>query len=286
MPPFAPFFRSTPVLLTTATTASGFASIEFTTRHVDVGVPLKTTAAAAALESFYRSGLNSKINYRLTGIRTSLFPNMHVQLPTRVVYITGFKTIRAIVDKYLRPQDFPGKELGVQALAAITPGVVMTPVSSILEACNATTSATPLYKRWVQGISARCGREVVFGIGLNQLTDHMETMMPASMNPALRNASACLTAGVLAGYFSHIPHNLSTLKLINPQRSYGQHLLTLAEHYRPTLARVTPNTTAQTVGSVVLAVVAPRGLMVRTAQVVGTFIILNGFIQAFKDIIN
>ncbi len=31
-------------------------------------------------------------------------------------------------------------------------------------------------------------------------------------------------AGVISGYFSHVVHNMSTLKLMNPHKSYGVHL--------------------------------------------------------------
>ncbi|KAJ1615687.1 cyclic nucleotide-binding-like protein, partial [Pavlovales sp. CCMP2436] len=53
--------------------------------------PIVPTSIAAATESFYRSALNSWLNYRLTGQSAALFPNMHIQLPTRILYINGFK---------------------------------------------------------------------------------------------------------------------------------------------------------------------------------------------------
>ena len=46
----------------------------------------------AVIESYYRSGLNSWLNAKLTGKPpASMFPMFHVQIPTRVVYINGFK---------------------------------------------------------------------------------------------------------------------------------------------------------------------------------------------------
>lgn len=46
-------------------------------------------------------------------------------------------------------------------LAAITPGIVMSPASSILEASNAGHSnPEPIYKRWTRGLVPRVGREV------------------------------------------------------------------------------------------------------------------------------
>ena len=52
---------------------------------------LLSVSAAASVEAFYRSLMNAQINHALTGIKGPLFPQMHVQLPTRVLYINGFK---------------------------------------------------------------------------------------------------------------------------------------------------------------------------------------------------
>ena len=40
---------------------------------------------------------------------------------------------------------------------------------------------------------------------------------------ATRNFVGSMTAGVACGYFSHIPHNLSALKLLQPHKSYAEH---------------------------------------------------------------
>ncbi|CAN0413381.1 unnamed protein product, partial [Laminaria digitata] len=49
----------------------------------------------AVIESYYRSGLNSWLNAKLTGKPpASMFPLFHVQIPTRVLYINGFKARR------------------------------------------------------------------------------------------------------------------------------------------------------------------------------------------------
>lgn len=46
----------------------------------------------AVIESYYRSGLNSWLNAKLTGKPPAdMFPMFHVQIPTRVLYINGFK---------------------------------------------------------------------------------------------------------------------------------------------------------------------------------------------------
>ena len=66
-------------------------------------------------------------------------------------------------------------------------------------------------------------REVIFGVGLNQLTGYCAERMPNGVeHEALRNAMGSMTAGVMAGYLSHVPHNLSTLKLLNPAQSYAE----------------------------------------------------------------
>ena len=41
-------------------------------------------------------------------------------------------------------------------------------------------------------------------------------------DPTLANFGGSLAAGVACGYLSHIPHNLSTLKLLQPSLSYSQ----------------------------------------------------------------
>src|SRR5262249_50338648 len=57
-------------------------------------------SCAASIESFYRSAMNSLLNQHLTGAKlTTFFPNMHIQLPTRVLYINGFKGIRHWLDE-------------------------------------------------------------------------------------------------------------------------------------------------------------------------------------------
>jgi CRP-like cAMP-binding protein len=61
--------------------------------------PIVAISVAAAVESFYRAALNSILNQKLTGVpMASLFPNMHIQVPTRIVYINGFKGIRQYLE--------------------------------------------------------------------------------------------------------------------------------------------------------------------------------------------
>ena len=55
---------------------------------------------AASLESFYRSALQGfLITILQPGTPLVLFPNMQVQIPTRVVYITGLKQIRLAIEE-------------------------------------------------------------------------------------------------------------------------------------------------------------------------------------------
>lgn len=274
---------------TAGTSASGAATTATTLMaHVNVSgnsgavVPWKTTALAAATESFYRSALNCKINQALTGVRGPLFPKMHVQLPTRVVYITGFKSVRIFVESNFRPESFPGYETPVRIMSAVAPGIVMTPVSSILEACNANLNKQPLYRRWLNGIVARSGREIIFGIGLNQLSDHFQEQMPEDLAPAMRNAGGCLTAGVIAGYLSHVPHNISTMKLMNPRQSYLSLLQQFSRQWHGRLGFLGKGP-LRDAGAVAMSLILPQGLFVRTVQVVGSFIILNGIIHSCRD---
>lgn len=71
-----------------------------------LSIPIVPTSIAAATESFYRSALNSWLNYRLTGQSAAMFPNMHIQLPTRIFYINGFKIARQVLDTRIEPADY------------------------------------------------------------------------------------------------------------------------------------------------------------------------------------
>ena len=105
---------------------------------------------------------------------------------------------------------------------AVIPGVVMTPISSVLEAANAGhMNPEPLHQRWMRGVLARMGREVIFGIGINQLSDYFEERMPFE-NGFYRNMGGSMASGVLAGYLSHVPHNMSTMKLLKPNKVHRE----------------------------------------------------------------
>ncbi|KAG9408070.1 hypothetical protein AC1031_021305 [Aphanomyces cochlioides] len=247
--------------------------------------PIFATSVAASVESFYRSALNSYLNARLTGQAPStLFPNMGVQIPTRVAYINGFKGLRHFLENNIDDEDYenPGN---VRIAKAVAPGIIMTPVSSILEACNAGhMNPEPLATRWIRGLAPRCVREVIFGVGLNQLSDYFEERVPLDESqPILKNAIGSLFAGVVAGYFSHVPHNLSTLKLMNPQKSYARHLSDLVEHAQSRVPTSIQSPQARRIVATALAFVFPKGLTIRTTQIVGSFIILNGTINSLKD---
>lgn len=52
-----------------------------------------------------------------------------------------------------------------------TPGVLLR---ASAEACNAEANKEPLSRRWMRGMVPRGGREMIFGIGINQLSDACE----------------------------------------------------------------------------------------------------------------
>jgi len=260
-------------------------------------LPWFAVSCAAAIESFYRSGLNAFLNAQLSGTaRGSLFPNMHIQLPTRIVYINGFKGLRHVLDKNVAVSDYDNPQLVGLGLAVL-PGLVMTPVSSILEACNASANPEPLSIRWTRGIIPRCAREVIFGIGINQLSDFCEERMEIVQNQSLRNLGGSMVAGILAGYLSHVPHNLSTLKLLNPKLSYGQHFQSMSTHWAnwfdkslyPNSPNLTPRAQAfravtRKVVVPTLSCVLPKGSMIRTAQIAGSFLIINAAVNSLSHI--
>lgn len=60
----------------------------------------------------------------------------------------------------------------------LTPsGMLETPAfffRASAEACNAEANKEPLSRRWMRGMVPRGGREMIFGIGINQLSDACE----------------------------------------------------------------------------------------------------------------
>ena len=245
---------------------------------------LPIVSVAAGVESYYRSALNSMINARLTGKTASLFPNMSVQVPARVVYVNGLKGIRQYVDLHFDPKKYSNPLL-VGALASTLPGIIMTPVSSILEASNAGhCNPKPLYLRWTGGIIPRSFREIIFGIGLNQLTDFFEERaLEYVTNDAIANTIGSVSAGIVAGYLSHVPHNLSTYKLLNPHKSYGVLFKEFVQLSSPKI--LVPNKLPKAflpLYSTMIACLFPRGCILRTTQIVGSFILLNGTINLLQ----
>ena len=247
----------------------------------DVNVP--AVSIAAGIESYYRSALNAMLNTRLTGVKAELFPNMHIQVPVRIAYITGFKGLRAFLDHHV-DADSLYRYPSVRIATAVAPGIIMTPISSVLEASNAGhMNKEPMMTRWMRGVVPRGGREIIFGVGLNQMSDYCEERVdPYFHSPMMANAAGSLVAGVISGYLSHVPHNISTLKLLEPSRSYGELYRQFVDKSVPPLIDNTvkewPETTRQ-VTRTIFATLFPRGVAIRTTQIVGSFIILNGTIN-------
>lgn len=238
------------------------------------------TSLGASIESYYRSGLNAWLNAKLTGrVVESFFPNFHIQIPARILYINGFKQLRGFLSENVHPGEY-GEHAGkVRLASALVPGIIMTPMSSLLEACNAGhMNNEPLHKRWTRGLVPRCGREMIFGIGLNQLSDACEERVQWLTHPFARTCAGSLMAGVTAGYLSHVPHAVSTLKLLNPHLSYRQIWSDMVDqNLRRTPKEWVPG--ARRVMAGLLTVFLPRGCLIRTTQICGSFIIINGTIQ-------
>lgn len=250
-------------------------------------VNVTAVSIAAGIECYYRSMMNSFLNARLTGVTSELFPNMHIQVPNRIFYICGFKMLRASFDKHVNPDSFENPTT-VRWLAALTPGIVMTPISSVLEASNAGhMNSEPMMKRWMRGVVPRAGREIIFGMGLNQLSDYFEERVQPFFpdNAIAANATGSLLAGTISGYFSHVPHNLSTLKLLEPHKSYRElNTLFIDRSVPPAVERMVGQwpPLGKSIARPVFAYVFPRGLMIRTTQIIGSFMILNGTINLLQ----
>jgi len=242
------------------------------------------TTMAATIESFYRSGMNALINQKIMGgQRGALFPHMHIQIPTRVVYINGIKQVRAHLDKIdtSRFGDLAGiARMGI----AFAPGVIMCPMSSVLEATNAgKLNPEPILRRASRGFVPRLGREVVFGVGLNQLADFVgERAESMFSNKAIARNLGSMTAGLIAGYLSHIPHVLSTKKLNEPHKSYAE----LWKEVWSLSVQRTPNSLEESQRhrlAKLYAVACPVGCVRRSFQIAGTFIIINGVTYAARN---
>eukprot|EP01013_Petalomonas_cantuscygni_P024530 TRINITY_DN46188_c0_g1_i1.p1 TRINITY_DN46188_c0_g1~~TRINITY_DN46188_c0_g1_i1.p1 ORF type:complete len:468 (+),score=108.67 TRINITY_DN46188_c0_g1_i1:170-1573(+) len=257
---------------------------------------ITATSLAAAMESFYRSALAAMLNNALTGGQGRLFPNMHVQIPVRIMYINGFKQLRAYFDgKFLgshsaRPEDLERPLLlspSFKFLIMIAPGLIMTPWSSLLEATNCGHSnPEPLAVRWMRGYVPRTVREVIFGVGLNQMSDFFEERVPAQVgNASLRSALGSIIAGVACGYLSHLPHNLSAMKQMGPSQSYFEHFAKLRAGSEARFADVLGllPTPLRAPTSSLATVFFPKGVVIRTTQIVGSFIIINAGIAATRD---
>jgi len=242
---------------------------------------------AAAAESYPRSALNAVLNQRLTGVRGSLFPNMGVQIPTRVVYIAGFKGLRALIDRNVDFEKYESSQarLFTRVGAAIAPGLIMTPVSSILEASNAGHSnPEPLLRRSFRGTMPRGLREILFGVGLNQMSDFFTERYRSFLNGAASVSAGSITAGIVSGYLSHVPHNMSSLKLLEPSLTYPQVFRKFVDKSAPDhfVPKGIPDGIRNPL-RIGLACLFPRGVLVRTAQICVSFVILNGVIKGIEN---
>lgn len=246
-------------------------------------------AVAATVESYYRSALNAVLNRQLTGNPTiPLFPSMQVQVPARIAYIMGFKALRAFFQRHVDPDHWtdPNARSAVRFATIIAPGITMTPIASILEACNVGhVNAEPLLRRASRGLFPRMGREIIFGVGLNQLTDYLEERYRSTLdiNPIIANSLGSVTAGVAAGYFSHVPHNISTLRMLHPNKTYSQLFQTLMEKSpAPSFLMRNIPTRLHSTTRAVWACLFPKGALTRTLQICGSFAILNGIITLIE----
>lgn len=239
------------------------------------------TTVAASLESFYRSALNSVLNRRLTKVAGPLFPDMHVQIVSRVLYINGLKGIRQFFSTYdVTMHPYPEFS---RLLIAMAPGLIMCPVSSMLEATNAHLNKESLATKWRRGYWPRCVREIIFAMGLNQMSDYWTERIPDTMvkSTPVKAAAGSLIAGVISGYFSHVPHNLATMKLMDPTKSYGTLFGEFAKRSEARVPSFVPPFARSATASL-LSVLAPVGVHIRTTQIVGSFVLLNGLIASLS----
>lgn len=203
-------------------------------------VPYATYAVGGAFDAFYRATMNTLVNNKINAANTAnaattLTPNILFQIPTRVGYILGYKYISAnsgVTNIYLN---------------SIVAGLAMTPLSSCLEACHVTNRNICL--RAIHGYRFRCVREIMFAYGLN--------------NPI---TASTMYTWVVAAYVSHIPHILSTMKLMNPTETY----LSLFKNY--------------IADDPLKRILLPKGVILRTIQIMGSYTIINIVAPCLQDI--
>ena len=159
----------------------------------------------------------------------------------------------------------------------------MSPLSGLLEASNAGHSnPAPMGTRWLYGATPRMLREVIFGIGINQLSEWCEERVPEALfdGKASRNFVGSMTAGVACGYLSHIPHNMSALKLLQPHKSYAEHFGGLVEDSATRMpSGLGLPRSARWPAAAAAAILMPKGVMIRSTQIAGSFAIINGTIN-------
>jgi hypothetical protein len=139
----------------------------------------------------------------------------------------------------------------------------------------------------MRGLVPRGGREIVFGVGLNQMSDYFEERVQPYYpdNAIMANAIGSVMAGVVSGYFSHVPHNLSTFKLMEPDKPYGElYKMFVDKSVPPAVDRRVAAwpPAAKSMTRSIVATLFPRGLAIRTTQIIGSFIILNGTINLLQ----
>lgn len=248
-------------------------------------IPIVSTSIAASIDSFYRSGMNSFLNRQLVkNGNFPLFPNMHLQLPVRVMYINGMKNLRAYMmhlDSSTTTSHSPMK-LGMMA---ILPGVVMTPFISFLEASNVGhINREAIWIRWTRGLVPRLLRESIFAMCLNQISDHCTTnYVPDSVPAPMKPVAGSIIAGIFCGYVTQFPHNMSALKLMNPELAYSNHLDRLIHQALKISSQPPVLSHTQWISGLVLIVLRPRGFIIRTTQIVGSFMIINGLISVLES---
>jgi hypothetical protein len=244
------------------------------------GNSVTAVCLGASIEAFFRSAMNAVINQRLMGgVRGALFPNMHIQIPNRILYINGLKQIRfALQEIDTTNMDNP---LAWQLLCSFLPGILMCPFASVLEGANVVSDESVL-RRWRHGYSPRLCREVIFGIGINQLSDWCSERFQDIESTFVRGCCGSIAAGITAGYFSHIPHVMSTLKLMQPHLGYGE---LWTQHYTKYLTQLPPSIPShrRAIAAKVLSVVFPLGVVRRSCQIAGTFILINSTVFMCRD---
>jgi len=201
---------------------------------------------------------------------------MRYQLPTSLSYILLFEKIHNSIKYY--SDDFFS--------TMIVPGVLMTPVSAMMEIFNTKhgkNNIVNIVKKSRYGTTLRLIREISFGVGLfytGKLTENI-----TYGNKIIENLLSSLVCGFLVGYTTHLPNILSLMKIENNEKSYRHQISNLIKFSKNnfilrSINKIIDGRINQKYVNFYFTMFFPKSIHYRCIQTIGCFFIIS----MFKDI--